>query len=119
MGIILLGMSKLASAEMIGSSQQILVHATVAPARYIIVHADRPNLPVAVLSNTMQAVEPTMYIGSIRGRQLPLTPETRMRYQELLALHPAFGIGTLSATPLPTRHAPDLPRRLKIVFSQR
>lgn len=87
-----------AAAEMLGNAQQITVHATVEPARIIVVAADNPGTIIDVFSNTSQPVPPHVYVQSTAGRQLPLSLSLQAAYTRLVAAHPGFGVGEIRAS---------------------
>jgi len=92
------------SADAITVTQQIVVHATVLSARYIIVSTDKPDTVNAILSNTAEAVEPAVYIGAISGRQIPFTQTLRTQYEAILRLHPDFAAGEIHPSSDSERH---------------
>jgi hypothetical protein len=89
-------------------AQQFVVHASVAPARYIIVDSAHPTRMVRVLSNTTEAVTPQVYQGSLNGPRLVFSSGLRQQYAAVLAAHPHWGVGALTpeARPVPQLRAP-------------
>ena len=85
----------MASADTAAVTQQIIVHATVLPARYIIVTSDNPGTITTILSNTSEIVEPIVHIDSVSGHQIPLTQALREQYQLILGQHPGFAAGEI------------------------
>jgi len=83
------------AAQTISSSQQIVVHASVAPARVIIVDSRQPNHIKELLSNTTDTVVPQVYSDVLNGTQLPFSDALQEQYSALLAAHRGWGAGTL------------------------
>ena len=65
------------------SSGTIAVTAVVPPARYILVN--RQATIIAIISNTPINVTPMVYVNSLKGTPLVLTPEIDQQYETILA----------------------------------
>lgn len=72
-----------AAADTISVTQVITITATVAPARSIVV--DDAGRILSIVSNTNEAVIPTVYVNKVHGEERPLTPDLQSKYDSIIA----------------------------------
>lgn len=87
-----------AHADAVGETQEIQIHATVLPARSIIL--DPQGRISQILSNTAENVTPSVYRGSIAaGHEIQLSGQLLTQYSLLLAQVARPGPGVLYKQP--------------------
>ena len=72
-----------ASADTISVTQVITITATVLPARSIVVN-DAGRI-MTIYSNTDEPVTPKVFLNKTHARELPLTPELKTQYDQIIA----------------------------------
>jgi len=87
-----------AAAEAMAVSQVIVITATVAPARSIIVNDQ--GQATQIISNTPQNVTPKVYVNKMFGPEQPLTPSLQQQYRSVIAGHKNLN-GVVIDVPLP------------------
>lgn len=103
--VVLLLLPVASAAADTSASLQFVVHATVAPARYIIVNSK--GQITELIANSKLQVQPTVYLGSIKaGNQQLLTPDISSQYQEILRQVPTDAIGIIYNAPAATNNNP-------------
>jgi hypothetical protein len=81
------------------SSGTIVVTAVVPPARYILVN--RQATITEILSNTPTNVVPMVYVNSLKGSPLVLTPAINQQYEAILATTDTARPGVLYVRQVP------------------
>lgn len=72
-----------AFADTISVSQTVVITATVAPARSIVVN-DAGQM-IKIYSNTNERVAPKVYVGKAPGPEVVLTPQLKSQYDHIMA----------------------------------
>ncbi len=69
-------------ADSASVTQIITITARVAPARSIVVNDQ--GVMTKIYSNTPEAVTPKVYLNSVPGKAMPLTPQLMQQYQTII-----------------------------------